>query len=58
MKVILEFDGSKENFERAFDSLDNYFCINDSVFWAIDYGEGAISTHHTKHGDIKIKVEE
>lgn len=68
MKVILEFDGSEEDFERAFDSMDENFNINDSVFWEIDYGESgrnlsrkesalSHSTHHTEFGDIKIKVE-
>ena len=56
MKVISEFDGSEEDFKRAFDSMDNNFNINDSVFWEIDYGEDG-SIHHTEYGDIKIKVE-
>lgn len=62
MKVILEFDGSEEDFERAFDSMDDNFNINDSVFWEIDYGSssketGDCSIHRTEYGDIKIKVE-
>lgn len=62
MKVILEFDGSEEDFERAFDSMDDDFNINDSVFWEIDYGTSSVepnesSYHRTKYGDIKITVE-
>ena len=62
MKVILEFDGSEEDFERAFDSMDDQFNINDSVFWEIDYGSNpdetrGYSLHHTEYGDIKITVE-
>ncbi len=58
MKVILEFDGSEEDFERAFDSTDDQFNINDSIFWVIDYGVGdGTDLHRTEYGDIKIKVE-
>ena len=62
MKVILEFDGSEEDFERAFDSMDDNFNINDSIFWEIDYGDNpdegrGHSLHRTQYGDIKIKVE-
>lgn len=62
MKVILEFDGSEEDFERAFDSMDEQFNINDSVFWEIDYGGNpdetrGYSLHRTEYGDIKITVE-
>lgn len=68
MKVILEFDGSEEDFEHAFDSMDEQFNINDSIFWEIDYGESgrnlsrkesalAKSLHRTEYGDIKITVE-
>lgn len=62
MKVILEFDGSEEDFERAFDSMDDQFNINDSVFWEIDYGGNpdetrGCSLHRTEYGDIKITVE-
>lgn len=58
MKVILEFDGSEEDFERAFDSMDDQFNINDSIFWEIDYGDGeGASFHNTEHGNIKITVE-
>lgn len=62
MKVVLEFDGSEEDFERAFDSMDDNFNINDSIFWEIDYGSNpdeirGHSLHRTEYGDIKIKVE-
>lgn len=61
MKVILEFDGSEQDFERAFDSKDENFYINDSIFYEIDYGdsseENGRSAHRTEYGDIKIKVE-
>ena len=62
MKVVLEFDGSEEDFERAFDSMDDNFNINDSIFWEIDYGSNPDETrghslHRTEYGDIKIKVE-
>ena len=62
MKVILEFDGREEDFERAFDSMDDQFNINDSIFWEIDYGSNpdetrGYSLHRTEYGDIKIKVE-
>ena len=58
MKVILEFDGSEEDFERAFDSMDDQFNINDSIFWEIDYGDGkGAGFHRTEYGDIKITVE-
>lgn len=62
MKVILEFNGSEEDFERAFDSMDDQFNINDSIFWEIDYGdnpdgERGYSLHRTEYGDIKITVE-
>lgn len=61
MKVILEFDGSEQDFERAFDSKDENFYINDSIFYEIDYGdssgENGRSVHRTEYGDIKIKVE-
>lgn len=58
MKVILEFNGSEEDFERAFDSMDDQFNINDSIFWEIDYGDGkGAGFHRTEYGDIKIKVE-
>lgn len=62
MKVILEFDGSEEDFERAFDSMDDNFNINDSIFWEIDYGDNpdegrGCSIHRTQYGDIRIKVE-
>ena len=63
MKVILEFDGSEQDFERAFDSKDDNFYINDSIFWEIDYHDdssedtGEYSIHRTKYGDIRIKVE-
>ena len=62
MKVILEFDGSEEDFERAFDGMDDQFNINDSVFWEIDYGGNpdetrGYSIHRTEYGDIKITVE-
>lgn len=55
MKVVLEFDGfDTQQFERAFDSMDDNFCITDSIFWELDYGEGE-SVHRTKYGDITIK---
>lgn len=58
MKVILEFDGSEEDFERAFDSMDDQFNINDSIFWEIDYGDGkGAGFHNTEYGNIKITVE-
>lgn len=58
VRVILEFDGSEEDFERAFDSMDEQFNINDSIFWEIDYGSNSDhSLHRTEYGDIKIKVE-
>lgn len=62
IKVIMDFDGSEEDFERAFDSMDENFNINDSVFWLIDYGveRNKISgscIHHTEYGDIKITVD-
>ena len=61
MKVILEFDGSEQDFERAFDSKDDNFYINDSIFYEIDYGdsteENSHSIHRTEYGDIRIKVE-
>lgn len=62
MKVILEFNGSEEDFERAFDSMDDEFNINDSIFWEIDYGDNpdegrGYSLHRTEYGDIKITVE-
>lgn len=62
MKVVLEFNGSEEDFERAFDSMDEQFNINDSIFWEIDYGDNpderrGYSLHRTEYGDIKITVE-
>lgn len=55
MKVVLEFDGfDTQQFERAFDSMDDNFSIADSIFWELDYGEGE-SVHHTEYGDITIK---
>lgn len=58
MKVVLEFDGSEEDFERAFDSMDEQFNINDSIFWEIDYGDGeGAGFHNTEYGNIKITVE-
>ena len=59
MKVILEFDGSEEDFERAFDSKDENFYINDSIFYEIDCGDSSEdrAIHRTEYGDIKIKVE-
>lgn len=60
MKVILEFDGSEQDFERAFDSKDENFYINDSIFYEIDYGDSSEedrAIHRTEYGDIKIKVE-
>lgn len=62
MKVILEFDGSEEDFERAFDSMDDNFNINDSIFYEIDYGSSPDETrdcsiHRTEYGGIRIKVE-
>ena len=57
MKVTLEFDGKVEDFERAFDAMDDQFNIGDSIFWELDYGDGTDGVHHTEFGDIKIVVE-
>lgn len=62
MKVILEFDGNSEDFERALDSMDENFNINDTIFWLLDYGvePNKISgdcVHHTEYGDIKITAD-
>lgn len=57
MRVILEFDGEDEDFEQAFDAMDDQFDIGDSIYYEIDYGDGEGGIHHTEFGDIKIMVE-
>lgn len=62
MKIILDFNGSKEEFKKALDSLDNEFMITDTIFWLLDYGvePNKISgdcIHHTEYGDIKITAD-
>lgn len=44
----------------AFDSKDDNFYINDSIFYEIDCGDSSDENraiHRTEYGDIKIKVE-
>lgn len=59
LRLTMEWDGDAEDFEKAFDSMDDNFNINDTVFWLLDYGvepdkiEGSC-VHHTEYGDIKI----
>ena len=62
MKVILEFDGDVQDFERALDSMDENFAINDTIFWLLDYGVepdevSGDCKHHTEYGDIKITAD-
>lgn len=57
MRVILEFNGDVKGFEDAICEQDDEFNFYDSLFWELDYG-GSGSFHRTKHGDIKIKVED
>ena len=58
MRVILEFDGGSEDFEMAFDAMDDQFNIGDSIFYQIDYDPNDVGYHMTEHGDIRIAVEE
>ena len=59
MKVILEFDGTPDNFEKAFDAIDDQFDIHDNVFYQIDNEErNTTGIHHTDYGDILITVME
>lgn len=57
MRVILEFNGDVKGFEDAICEQDDEFNFYDSLFWELDYG-GSGSFHRTKHGDIKIMVED
>lgn len=52
-KIILEFEGTDEDFERALCEKDEEFELIDSILWEKDYG-GEGSVHRTKHGDIMI----
>lgn len=58
MKLILEFDGELNKFERALSSEDDNFTLLDSIYWLLDYGENdEDSVHRTRYGDIKIRKE-
>lgn len=57
MRVILQFNGEVEDFERAFDAMDDQFDIGDNIFYELDYGDGTDGVHRTEFGDIEIVVE-
>lgn len=56
-RIILDFNGTTQDFQNAIDSIDDQFNFIDSLFWEMDYGEGE-SHHHTQYGDITIKYME
>lgn len=52
VKVTLTYDGTVREFEEAFDSNDENFDINDSIYYLLDYGtEDEVHNHN----GIKIK---
>lgn len=57
-RIILEFNGSREDFQSAIDSNDGAFTLNDNIFYQMDYGCGEIGTHDTEFGYIDIRYEE
>lgn len=56
VKVILDFDGTLTDFQRAICAMDDEFDFYDSLFWEMDYG-GIGTTHNTPFGDIGITIE-
>lgn len=56
LKIIFEFDGDSQSFQKAISSKDkdDEFDFIDSIFWEMDYGKGE-SFHSTEYGDITIK---
>lgn len=58
MRVILEFDGDSETFQKALYSMDDKFNIVDSICWQMDYDPQDVGYHMTEHGDIRIAVKE
>lgn len=60
IKVVMTMDtNDTSTFEKAFDSMDDNFNINDNVFWLLDYGltDHAEVLHRTEFGDIHITAE-
>lgn len=58
MKIILEFNGGLEDFERALGEKDDNFTLLDSIYWLLDYGEDdEKAKHRTKYGDVIIAKE-
>ena len=57
IKIILDFDGSISDFQKAFDSTDGSFSINDDIFFVMDYDTNT-GIHHSEYGDIKITFSE
>lgn len=57
-RIILEYEGDVEDFERAMDSMDDNFELNDSIFYMLDYEPDLVSTHCTDHGVITLKYEQ
>ena len=56
-RITLDFDGSISDFQKAFDSMDGSFSINDDIFYVMDYDTNT-GTHHSEFGDIKITFTE
>lgn len=57
-RVILEFNGTEDNFQKAMDAMDDMFDMNDSIFYMIDYDPDSENIHHTEYGDIIMRYEE
>ena len=59
MRIILEFNGNRQDFEKAFDSTNGSFDIHDSIFYQLDYClDKEVGIHSTEYGDITIKAED
>ena len=57
-RIILEYDGDVKEFEKAIDSMDDNFGLNDSIFYMLDYEPNSVNTHSTNHGCITLKYEQ
>lgn len=52
-RLILEFDGSVRDFQKALCLPDEDFDLLDNIFYLMDYGNN-IDYHSTRYGTIKI----
>lgn len=57
MKIILEFNCTKDELQKAMFEPVKYMDLWDSIIWELDYGEGE-SNHRSNYGLIKIKQEQ